>query len=128
LKRKEVISNCPVCQHELSITRLHCNNCNIEITGDFNLSRLNYLSKDQLHFVELFLKNQGSIKSVEKEMNISYPTVKKLLNEVLLALGYDVDENMNENKTTIQRQQILDRLANKEISFDEATNLLRNVK
>ncbi|NLD26808.1 MAG: DUF2089 domain-containing protein, partial [Acholeplasmataceae bacterium] len=110
VKKKEVIANCPVCGQELSITRLRCEHCDLEITGDFHLSRLNLLSKEQLLFVEIFLKNQGNIKAIEKEMNISYPTVKKMLNEVLSGLGYDVQQ---EDGKTLQRSEILDKLANK---------------
>ncbi|MGB4695551.1 MAG: DUF2089 family protein, partial [Bacilli bacterium] len=71
-----------------------------------------------------FLKNQGSIKAIEKEMNISYPTVKKMLNEVLLALGLDVEEDRGSQ----QRNEILEKLARKEISFEEANALLKALK
>ncbi len=126
--KKEVISKCPVCDHNLSITRLHCHNCEIEITGDFSLGKLNYLNREQLEFVLIFLKNQGNIKAIEKEMNISYPTVKKILNEVLLALGYDGVLEANENRISLQRNEILDKLARKEISFEEANNILKDLK
>ena len=124
MKKREVIAKCPVCSEELAITRLHCQHCDIEITGNFKLSRLNYLNKEQLQFVEVFLKNQGSIKAIEKELNISYPTVKKLLGDVLISLGYDVQEN----EKALQRSEVLDQLANKEISFEEANDLLKNLK
>jgi hypothetical protein len=125
--KKEVISKCPICGDELAITRLHCHNCGVEINGDFALSKLCRLSKEQLTFVLLFLKNQGNIKAIEKDMNISYPTVKKLLNDVLSSLGYDVTEEES-SKLLTQRQEILDKLANKEISFDEANQLLKNLR
>lgn len=125
--KKEVISKCPICGDELSITRLHCHNCGVEINGDFALSKLCRLSKEQLTFVLLFLKNQGNIKAIEKDMNISYPTVKKILNDVLVNLGYDVGEE-EVGKTAVQRQEILDKLANKEISFDEANQMLKNLR
>lgn len=77
-----------------------------------------------MEFVLTFLKNQGSIKAIEKEMNISYPTVKKMLNEVLLALGLDVEEDRGSQ----QRNEILEKLARKEISFEEANALLKALK
>ena len=122
--RKEVISKCPICGDELIISRLHCDKCGIEISGEFTLTKLAKLSKEQLTFIEIFLKNQGSIKSVEKDMIISYPTVKKLLNEILTVLGYD---KLEEDKVSVQRQEILDKLANKEITFDEANALLKKL-
>src|SRR5690606_40613503 len=81
----------------------------------------------QLNFVEVFLKNSGSIKAIEKDLNISYPTVKKLLNEVLNTMGYDVSDDIN-SKDSLKRQEILDKLAAKEISYEEATNLLKNLR
>lgn len=128
MMKKEVISKCPVCSHDLSITRLHCHNCEIEITGDFTLSKLHSLNREQLDFVLTFLKNQGSIKAIEKDLNISYPTVKKMLNEVLLALGFDGVEEANDNRLSLQRSEILDKLARKEISFEEANKLLKDLK
>ncbi|MFY9421695.1 MAG: DUF2089 domain-containing protein [Bacilli bacterium] len=122
--KKEVISKCPVCGHDLAITRLNCHNCEIEISGNFYLHKFHALTREQMEFVLTFLKNQGSIKAIEKEMNISYPTVKKMLNEVLLALGLDVEEDRGSQ----QRNEILEKLARKEISFEEANALLKALK
>ncbi|MCK9471070.1 MAG: DUF2089 domain-containing protein [Bacilli bacterium] len=125
--KREVISHCPICENELTITRLHCDKCQIEINGAFTLSKLSLLTKEQLSFVEVFLKNSGSIKAIEKDMNISYPTVKKLLSDVLKTLGYEVNDNVD-TKESLKRQEILDKLANKEITYEEATTLLKNVR
>lgn len=83
---KEVIGNCPVCDHDLSVTKLTCHNCETEISGDFRLSKFDYLSKTELAFVETFIIKQGNIKEIEKELNISYPTVKKNLNLIIQKL------------------------------------------
>lgn len=125
--KREIIPYCPVCSKELTITRLNCEHCQIEINGHFHLSKLSLLSKEHLTFVEVFLKNSGSIKAIEKDLNISYPTVKKLLNEVLTALGYDVKDDV-ETKESLKRQEILNKLAAKEITYAEATELLKNVR
>ena len=125
--KKEAISHCPICENELTITRLHCDKCQIEINGAFSLCKLSLLTKEQLKFVEIFLKNSGSIKAIEKDMNISYPTVKKLLSDVLKTLGYEVEDNV-ESKESKRRQEILDKLAAKEISYEEASALLKNVR
>lgn len=121
-KDKIVIPNCPICGEELIIEKLHCDKCGIDISGEFKLSNIAKLNSEQLLFVEMFLKCQGNIKALEKEMSISYPTVKKLLNEVLVTLGYD---QVKEDKDSLKRREILEKLANKEISFDEANEMLR---
>lgn len=123
MKKTQVISHCPVCNEDMIITSLHCSKCNIEINGQFGLSRLNMLSKEQIEFVEIFLKNHGNIKAIEKELNISYPTVKRNLNDILQRMGYDVVNS--ENKDIMSRNEILEKLANKEISFEKANELLK---
>lgn len=93
---RKIISNCPVCQEELIVKTLACNNCHTEVTGEFKLSKFNYLTTEELYFIEVFMKNRGSIKAVEKELNISYPTVKKQLDDVITSLGYDIDDQKGE--------------------------------
>lgn len=124
---KHVIGECPICQHDLYVTKLECSNCKTEISGAFQLSKFNYLSKDHLYFIELFIKNKGNIKTLEKELKVSYPTVKKMMNEVITALGYKVNE---ENEDTASQQDkdkdaILQKLANGEITSEEALKLLK---
>ena len=121
--KKNVISKCPICTEELVIEKLHCKHCGISIDGEFTLSNIAKLNGEQLLFVEMFLKNQGNIKAVEKEMNISYPTVKKILNDVLVTLGYEKVKDNGADK----RREILEKLANKEISFEEANEKLRKM-
>jgi hypothetical protein len=65
--------------------------------GVFGLGRLHSLSPDQIQFVELFIKVRGKIKDLEEELRSlgqpgSYPTVVARLNEVVRAMGYEVDE------------------------------------
>lgn len=128
--KKEVISHCPVCSHELTITKLHCNNCQIEISGEFKLSRLSLLSHEQLMFVELFLKTHGNIKAIEKEMGVSYPTVKKMLSDVLANLGFEDNDDINfsNNYSSLTKQEVLENLSNGLITFDDAVELLKQIK
>ena len=87
--RKEVIGTCPVCQNSLLATRLSCNVCHTEITGEFELSRFSYLNKEELNFIETFIRVYGNIKEMEKELDISYPTVKKMLEQVVSKMGFE---------------------------------------
>ena len=124
--KKQVISNCPVCSHDLVITSVYCERCDISISGQFTLSKFDYLSKEQQYFVENFIKNQGSIKAIEKEMNISYPTVKKMLVDVIIALGYEnVEDQSRQESTAKDKHDILKRVASKELSVDEAIALIK---
>lgn len=117
----EVITVCPVCKEKLGIKNLYCNSCNTEISGSFYMNKFNYLSKEHLSFIEIFLKNRGNIKDVEKELNISYPSVRRLLDEVIIALGYKTASDSSK----LDRMEILRKLENGDISVEEATDLLK---
>lgn len=84
---------CPVCDNSLNVIRLQCGQCGTAIEGVFGLGRLQALNREQIQFVETFLKCKGKIKDVENELDISYPTVVARLNEVVRAMGYDVNES-----------------------------------
>lgn len=115
-----VIGECPICNGDLVVSKLSCNHCNTEISGKFKLSKFNYLSKEDLYFIEVFIKNRGNIKQIEKELGVSYPTVKKNLDEVIIALGYAVDD-----KDDVDKADIFKKLENGEISAIEAAKLLK---
>ena len=115
---------CPVCHDELIVTRLACRNCGTALEGRFSLEKIFQLTPEQLHFVEVFLRSEGKLNRVQDELGLSYPTVRSRLEEVIQALGYEVpgkDEGIDKE----QRQEILQKLAAKEISSEEALELLQ---
>lgn len=116
----KVITKCPICSSNLTIERLKCKKCGTVIENEFELSKLSYLGKEQLKFIEVFLQCRGNIKDVEKELGISYPTVRAKLDEVILALGFSL-----EKKASVNSSEVIDRLEKGEISAEEAVNLLK---
>ena len=86
---KKVISRCPVCNNELTVARLKCDSCDTVIENNFRLSKFDYLSDEELYFTETFIRCRGNIKEVEKELGISYPTVRSKLDAVIKKLGYE---------------------------------------
>jgi hypothetical protein len=123
----QVIGSCPICGSEMHVTRLHCPTCDTAVEGSFTLGGFYRLSREQMQFVDTFLKNRGSLKDVGAELGMSYPTVVNRLNDVLLAMGY-ADRVKPVDDTTAspdQRRDILERLARGEISADDAARQLR---
>ena len=116
----KVLTECPVCSKEMKITKLKCNNCSTIIENDFSFSKFEKLSKEQLNFVEVFLDCRGNIKDVEKELGISYPTVRSKLDEVNNALGLS-----NKKENSKDKKKIMDMLESGEIYSEEAIRLLR---
>lgn len=80
---KNLVAKCPRCNEKLIATRLSCGNCELELNGDFPLSKFDYLTADELDFVESFLKAQGNFKTLQNEKGMSYPAVKKKFNDIL---------------------------------------------
>src|SRR5687768_8204493 len=85
----EVTGRCPMCDGELVVTHLRCQQCGTGLDGVFTLHKFDRLTREQLRFVDVFLKNRGVIRDVERELDISYPTVRNRLDEVIRALGYE---------------------------------------
>jgi hypothetical protein len=120
-----VIGQCPICHDTLHVTRLHCRNCDTSVEGHFSLGRLYYLSPEQLSFVETFLRCEGKIKWVEKEMGMSYPAVRARMMDVIRAMGYEVESPNDQRISEEIRQQVLSELSTGTISAEEALELLR---
>lgn len=74
---------CPVCNGMLNITHLKCSHCESSLSGSFTPDTFSYLSSEHKTFIEVFVMKRGNIKEVEKELGVSYPTVRKLLDEVI---------------------------------------------
>lgn len=121
--KKKLLGTCPFCEDKLFITELSCKSCGTRISGQFELSKFDYLSNELQQFALVFIKNAGNIKGVERDLNISYPTVKKNLDELIRALGFDTSMVVIKEKMT--RTEILSALKNKEITFEQAEKLLK---
>ncbi len=139
---RDVISTCPVCEGELAITRLHCRTCGTALEGEFGVGRFGRLSREQLALLESFLRSRGNLKDLERELGISYPTVRGRVESLLRALGLadgdeppagDTDEPIAmtapepvADDAADRRRAILEQLARREITAaDDAAEALR---
>jgi hypothetical protein len=134
----DVISTCPVCSNELSVTRLHCDSCGTTLEGEFSVGRFGRLSREQLILLESFLRSRGNLRDMERELGISYPTVRSRVEALVRALGFgprDGEATASEAEADagddaagkLSRQDILERLARHEIAADEAAALIRDL-
>ena len=119
---KEVLGKCPVCGGETEITKINCNECGTTLEGHFKLCKFCKLTTEQKTFIDVFIKCRGNIKEVEKELGISYPTVKNKLEDVAGALGYKTEPD---TMTSDKRKEILDMINNGEISVEDAVGMLK---
>ena len=129
----DVISTCPVCSNELAVTRLHCRSCGTTLEGDFSVGRFGRLNRDQLTLLESFLRSRGNLRDMERELGISYPTVRSRVEALVRALGFgprsdadEPDEPAAEPATAGRsREDILQALARHELTADEAAAAIR---
>lgn len=122
---------CPVCSATMTVRRVECTTCGTAVEGVFAASKFSRLSADQLQFVEVFLQARGNIKEVERELGISYPTVRNRLDAVLAALGYEPDADAvaaERAERQTRRLEVLDALSRGEINSEEALERLRQLQ
>lgn len=119
--------NCPICDGEMMITRLYCPDCDVKLEGRFNFGGLGGLNQEQIAFVETFVACEGKITRVQKALGISYPTVRSRLEEAIVAMGYEVGGEDEEEPVIDEavRKQVLDDLAAGRISSEDAVSLLQ---
>jgi len=78
---------CPSCSGKMKVKRLHCERCDTSVEGSFSLPVLNHLNKEELEFVIFFMKTSGSIKEMSSQLGLSYPTVRNMLDDLILKIG-----------------------------------------
>ena len=135
----DVIATCPVCTHELAVTRLRCGECGTVIEGEFSVGRFGRLSREQTQVLESFLRSRGNLREMERELGISYPTVRSRVEAMVRTLGFGPRDEAEDAapapdaSTTADsaadvadaRHAILQRLADHELSADEAADAIR---
>jgi hypothetical protein len=133
----DVISTCPICSGELAVTRLHCASCGTSLEGDFSVGRFGRLTREQLTLLESFLRSRGNLREMERELGISYPTVRSRVEALVRALGFgprpddDVADEAGAASTATaavagrSRDEILQALARHEISAEDAATAIR---
>ena len=121
----QLIGECPVCQKELTVTRLNCSHCHTAIEGHFSAGRIARLSSEQMDFVEIFIKNEGKLNRVGTELGQTYPSVRAKLDEVIKSMGFtpapEPDVDFEE-----KRKELLAKVAAGEITASEAMKILKS--
>ena len=74
---------CPSCQSQLKVKSLTCDNCLTEVSGLYELPVLLRLNPEEQDFIIQFVKYSGSLKDMAKHLNLSYPTVRNRLDDII---------------------------------------------
>ncbi len=118
---------CPVTGETLVISELMAPKSGVTIRGRFRMPLTAQLDDDQQHFLEVFLRSKGVISTMEKELGISYPTVKSRFDVLLDSLGLAPFKNEKKEKSAEERRKILKQLEDGKITASEAKEKLKGV-
>jgi hypothetical protein len=102
----------------LIIERVRLADSDIAVEGSFELPPLARLPAEDQVFIMAFIKNDGSIKEMERIFGISYPTVKNRLNRIASQLHFV------ESIVIPKKEEILAALERGEITPQEAIERL----
>jgi hypothetical protein len=143
----DVIATCPVCASELAVTRLRCGECGTTIEGEFAVGRFGRLSREQMQVLESFLRSRGNLRDMERELGISYPTVRARVEALVRSLGFGPRDEPDAGSAepaapaapanqepgapavdiAAARRELLERLARHELTAEAAAEAIRTL-
>lgn len=74
---------CPSCDESLYVSKLTCNHCTTEISGNFPLPLFFHLNQEEQDFILDFFLSSGSIKEMAKQAELSYPTMRNKMDDLI---------------------------------------------
>ena len=119
--------HCPACHASLMVIRLTCPKCGTEVTGSYPPDLFSRLAPNDFDFVVLFVKSRGNVKEMERELGISYWTIRSRLNEIVVQLGLESTTPPAETAAA-RRQQVLEQLNAGLLTVNEAAAHLEELK
>lgn len=108
---------------DIVVTRIECVDTGVQIEGRFSLGWLGRLTPDQLEFIGLLLKSRNNLQRLAAEAGIAYNTARNRLDDIVAALG-----GPRSGGGSAERSDVLAKLAAKEITVDEAAQLIGGEK
>jgi hypothetical protein len=111
----------------MEITHLHCPACATVVIGRYHSCRFCKLSPERMSFLETFIRNRGNVKEMERELGISYWTIRRSVDELIAELGFEPQPEAADDLPQRQRQ-ILEQLDLGQISAQDAAERLSQLR
>ena len=89
---KKLPVSCPSCENELAVEKLICNNCETQVVGNYQLTLFLKLSAEEQEFIMQFFLSSGSLKDMAKQMDVSYPTMRNKVDDLITKIKTISDE------------------------------------
>jgi hypothetical protein len=127
---RKILEHCPSCGSDLMVTHLICPTCKTMIQGEYKPCPYCKLPPKRAELLEAFLKARGNLREMERELGISYWTIRRMIDDLIQELGFEerpigVDGQIG---VEAQVQTVLDRLDRGEISADAAEAILSQLE
>jgi hypothetical protein len=124
---RKILERCPSCGGDLEITRVNCTSCETIVVARYQPCPFCRLSPESTRFLETFVKCRGNVKQMERELDISYWTVRRMLDDLILELGLEA-EPIEEIDSSAEQRAILEQLNQGEITAAQAAELLSQLR
>lgn len=131
---RKILERCPSCGGDLIVTEMRCTACDTQVRGSWEPCRFCQLDAETLRFIEVFVKNRGNLKEMERELSESYWSLRARLNQAIEALGLEAApgaETEPETETDVvanTRRDILQQVQDGKIAASEAVRRLSELK
>ena len=117
MHRGTIPPNCPSCRASLLDTQLQCPACATEVSGEFEMSSVCRLNDEMYELFDLFIKARGNLKQVQRELGLSYPTVRQRIEEMF--------QQLEKRRVPPDPLPILQKVRAGELDIETAEKLLR---
>lgn len=129
----DIPTECPVSGKPLHVTELTCEESGVVIRGKFRLPEGAEMPDEQRKFLSVFIRARGVISTVERELGLSYPTVRTKLDNLLKAMNLapikeDVKKSDDKKKMAAKKRKILKDLEDEKITAAQAKKKLQGLK
>lgn len=107
-------AKCPECGRTMTPVACRCDDCGIRMEGEFSVSILAQLPPEDQALVIAFVRSFGSIKKIQELLEVSYPTARARIAEVIGRL----DSTMESPRDL--EDHVLEKLRRGDITFRQA--------
>ncbi len=115
------MTKCLICENTLTIDSLSCGSCQTTYKSKFSFPRLARLTLNEQRLAESLILHGGNLKEMAVSLDVSYPTLKKRLNE----LSTSLEEKKAEDEKKIE--EILFDIESGKIGAEEGIKLIREI-
>ncbi len=135
---RKILESCPTCGGDFAVTELTCTVCDTVVRSRYSPCPFCRLAPEDLAFLLVFVRNRGNVKDMERELGVSYWTIRGRLNEVIASMGLEPGGEPEEGDPpgrpnaqaraeaiAAARRATLERLRRGEITAEEASEELK---